>query len=59
MKLIDFFEVTFNYEKLRKSRRKRGMSIAEVAKQAGIPAPTLQKYESGIIRKIPLEILMI
>lgn len=57
MKLIDFFEVTFNYEKLRKSRRKRGMSIAEVAKQAGIPAPTLQKYESGIIRKIPLEIL--
>ena len=57
MELIDYLDSTFNYKKLRKSRKKRNLSIAEVAEKVGIPAPTLQKYESGVIKKIPLEAL--
>lgn len=57
MELIEYLEASFNYKKLRKSRKKRNLSIAEVAEKVGIPAPTLQKYESGIIKKIPLETL--
>lgn len=57
MELIEYLDATFNYRKLRRSRKKRNLSIAEVAKKTGIPAATLQKYESGIIKKIPLETL--
>lgn len=49
--------IQINYKKLRKSRKKQNLSIAEVSSKTGIPAATLQKYESGIIKKIPLETL--
>lgn len=57
MKLRDYINETFNYEKLRKSRKKRKLSINQVAEMTGVPPTTLQKYESGIIKKIPLEVL--
>ena len=57
MELIEYLDTTFNFKKLRKSRKKRNLSIAEVAEKTGIPAATLQKYEAGIIKKIPLETL--
>ena len=47
----------FNNEKLRFSRKKRKLSIKEVAEMIRVPPTTLQKYESGIIKKIPLEVL--
>lgn len=57
MDLIEYLDTTFNYKKLRKSRKKKNLSIADVAEKTGIPAPTLQKYEAGVIKKIPLESL--
>ena len=47
----------FNNEKLRFSRKKRNLSITEVAQKIGIPIATLQKYESGTTKRIPLEVL--
>lgn len=47
----------FNNEKLRFSRKKRKLSIKEVAEMIRVPPTTLQKYESGIIKRIPLEVL--
>lgn len=55
MKLIDFIDTTFNYKKLRRSRVKRGYSILDVAKKTGIPRSTLQKYETGTTKDIPVE----
>ena len=57
MELINYLDSSFNYKKLRKSRKKRNLSISEVAEKTGIPSATLQKYEAGIIKKIPLETL--
>lgn len=57
MELREYINETFNYEKLRKSRKKRKLSINQVAEMTGVPPTTLQKYESGIIKRIPLEIL--
>ncbi|MFR4478840.1 MAG: helix-turn-helix domain-containing protein [Fusobacterium sp.] len=57
MELVEYLESTFNHKKLRNSRKRRNLSIAEVSEKTGIPAATLQKYESGIIKKIPLETL--
>ena len=45
----------FNNEKLKKSRKKRKLSIKEVAEKIDVPVTTLQKYESGSIKKIPLD----
>ena len=47
----------FNNEKLRFSRKKRKLSIKQVAEMTGVPPTTLQKYESGAIKKIPLDML--
>lgn len=57
MELRDYIVDTFNYEKLRKSRKKRNLSINKVAEIINVPSATLQKYESGTIKKIPLDIL--
>ena len=57
MELKEYINETFNYEKLRKSRKKRKLSINQVAEMTGVPPTTLQKYESGIIKKIPLDAL--
>ena len=57
MELREYINETFNFEKLRKSRKKRGLSITEVAQKIGIPIATLQKYESGTTKRIPLEVL--
>ena len=46
-----------NNEKLRLSRKKRKISMEEVSKNTGIPIRTLQKYETGEIKKIPLEVV--
>lgn len=53
--LLDFLENSFNNKKLKKSRLKRKLSLAEVAAQTGIPATTLQRYEDGVTKKVPLE----
>lgn len=52
---INFFENNFDYKKLKKSRLKRKLSLAEVSEMANIPPATLQRYEDGITKKIPLE----
>lgn len=57
MELREYINETFNFEKLRKSRKKRGLSITEVAQKIGIPIATLQKYESGTTKRIPMEVL--
>lgn len=46
-----------NYRKLKNSRKKRKLSLDEVSKNTGIPTRTLQKYETGEIKKIPLEVI--
>lgn len=55
--LMDLLETTFNNKKLKMSRKRRKISIEEVSNATGIPIPTLQKYEAGSIKKIPLESL--
>lgn len=57
MNLVEIFDSTFNYRKLKNSRKKRNISLEEVSKNTGIPIRTLQKYEAGDIKKIPLESL--
>lgn len=49
------YNPNFNNEKLKKSRKKRKLSIKEVAEKIDVPVTTLQKYESGSIKKIPLD----
>lgn len=51
----DYIEI--NYKKLRKIRKEKGLSITKVAKEINIPAATFQKYETGLIKKIPLNLL--
>lgn len=53
--LLEFFESTFNYKKLKRSRIKRKLTLAEVSTKTGIPPATLQRYEDGITKKVPLE----
>ena len=57
MELREYINETFNYVKLRKSRKKRKLSIKQVAEMVEIPYTTLQKFESGAIKKIPLDML--
>ena len=49
--------IRINYKKLRQARKSKNLSILEVSEKTGIPAATLQKYESGIIKKVPLDLL--
>ena len=49
--------IRINYKKLRQTRKSKDLSIMEVSEKTGIPAATLQKYESGIIKKVPLDLL--
>lgn len=51
----DYIEI--NYKKLRKIRKEKGLSITKVAEEINIPAATLQKYETGLIKKMPLNLL--
>ena len=53
--LLEFLESTFNYRKLKKSRLKRKFTLAEVSDKTGIPPATLQRYEEGVTRKVPLK----
>lgn len=53
--LVDFFENTFNYKKLKRSRMKRKISLEDASERSGIPIATLQRYEDGITKKIPFE----
>ena len=53
--LLDFFENTINYKKLKESRLKRKLSLAEVSTRTGIPTTTLQRYEGGVTKRVPLE----
>lgn len=53
--LLEFFESTFNYRKLKRSRVKRKLTLAQVSAKTGIPTATLQRYEDGITKKVPLE----
>lgn len=53
--LLEFLESTFNYRKLKKSRLKRKFTLAEVSDKTGIPTATLQRYEEGVTRKVPLK----
>lgn len=55
--LLDFLENSFNHKKLKKSRLKRKLSLAEVSANTGIPTTTLQRYEDGVTKKVPLESL--
>ena len=57
MDLAELFDSTFNYKKLKNSRKKRKLSLEDVSRNTGIPVRTLQKYETGGIKKIPLEAL--
>ena len=38
--------IRINYKKLRQTRKSKNLSILEVSEKTGIPAATLQKYES-------------
>ncbi len=49
--------IRINYKKLRQARKSKNLSILEVSEKTGIPAATLQKYESGFIKKVPLDLL--
>ena len=53
--LLDFLDNTFNHKKLKKSRLKRKLTLAEVSEKTGIPVATLQRYEDGLTKKIPLD----
>ena len=53
--LLEFLESTFNYRKLKNSRLKRKLTLAEVSDKTGIPPATLQRYEEGVTRKVPLK----
>lgn len=55
--IMELLEATFNNKKLKHSRKKRKIAIEDVSNLTGIPVPTLQKYEAGSIKKIPLEAL--
>lgn len=49
--------IRINYKKLRQTRKSKDLSITKVAEEINIPAATLQKYETGLIKKIPLNLL--
>lgn len=49
--------IEINYEKLKKTRKVRKLTLKEVGQILKIPASTLQKYETGTIKKIAIEIL--
>lgn len=53
--LLEFLESSFNNKKLKKSRLKRKFSLAEVSSKTGIPPTTLQRYEDGVTKRVPLE----
>ncbi len=53
--LLDFLDSTFNYKKLKKSRLKRKLTLIEVSERTGIPVATLQRYEDGGTKKIPID----
>lgn len=53
--LLEFLENSFDNKKLKKSRLKRKLSLAEVADKTGIPTTTLQRYEDGVTKKVPFE----
>ena len=53
--LLEFLENSFDSKKLKKSRLKRKLTIAEVSSKTGIPPTTLQRYEDGSTKKVPLE----
>ena len=43
------------YERLKKRREELGLSLQQLADKTGIPKPTLQRYETGITKKVPQE----
>lgn len=53
--LLEFFENSVNYQKLKRSRKRRKLSVREVAEKTGIPESTLQRYEDGITKRVPSE----
>lgn len=42
-------------EKLKQAREFRGLSYAQLAEKSGLKKSTLQRYETGTTRKIPIE----
>ncbi len=49
--------VEINFKKLRKTRKEKKLIITEIAQKISVPIATLQKYESGTTKRVPLEIL--
>ena len=53
--LLEFLENSFDSKKLKKSRLKRKLTVVEVSSKTGIPPTTLQRYEDGVTKRVPLE----
>lgn len=55
----NFLHNSFDYNLLKKFRKERKLSLAQVTAKTGIPTTTLQRYEDGITKKLPIESLKI
>lgn len=55
----NFLHNSFDYNLLKKFRKERKLSLAKVAAKTGIPSTTLQRYEDGETKKLPIESLKI
>lgn len=49
--------IEVNYEKLKKIRKTRKLTLREVEEILKIPAPTIQKYETGRTKRVAIEVL--
>ena len=53
--LYNFLNSSYYGKKIKESRKKCNLTIAEASKIIKIPPATLQRYEDGITKKIPKE----
>lgn len=53
--LYNFLNSSYYGKKIKESRKKCNLTIAEASKITKIPPATLQRYEDGITKKIPKE----
>ena len=53
--LLEFLESTFNYRKLKNSRLKRKLTLAEFQIKQEFLQQHYKRYEEGVTRKVPLK----
>ncbi len=54
----EFLNNSYSGIKLKETRKNLNLTLDQLANKINVPASTLQKYEAGIIKKIPREIVL-